>query len=122
MRQMYRTRKKNLIPRRPRGARLDGRTAPRPKLRRHGGFPGCRGGFCAMIRVPPASGGPAVRGIPAETTMSAASEGFVHPEYLIETEELAARVGDPNLVVLDSTTHLIPDPKITYTVKPGSED
>jgi thiosulfate/3-mercaptopyruvate sulfurtransferase len=54
--------------------------------------------------------------------MNAASEGFVHPEYLIQTEELAARLGDPNLVVLDSTTHLIPDPKITYTVKPGSED
>jgi thiosulfate/3-mercaptopyruvate sulfurtransferase len=55
-------------------------------------------------------------------TMSAATEGFVHPEYLIETEALAARLGDPDLVVLDSTTHLIPDPKITYTVKPGRED
>jgi len=54
--------------------------------------------------------------------MSAANEGFTHPEYLIETEELAARLGDPELVVLDSTTHLIPDPKITYTVKSGSED
>jgi thiosulfate/3-mercaptopyruvate sulfurtransferase len=54
--------------------------------------------------------------------MSAANEGFVHPEYLIETEELAARLGDPGLVVLDSTTHLIPDPKITYTVKSGRED
>ena len=54
--------------------------------------------------------------------MSAASEGFAHPEYLIETEELAAQLGDPKLVILDSTTHLIPDPKITYTVKPGRED
>jgi len=54
--------------------------------------------------------------------MSAAHDGFVHPEYLIETDELAARLGDPDLVVLDSTTHLIPDPKITYTVKPGRED
>ena len=54
--------------------------------------------------------------------MSAAPEGFVHPEYLIETEELAAQLADPNLVILDSTTHLIPDPKITYTVKPGRED
>lgn len=54
--------------------------------------------------------------------MNAATEGFVHPEYLIETEALAARLGDPDLVVLDSTTHLIPDPKITYTVKPGRED
>ena len=54
--------------------------------------------------------------------MSAASEGFVHPEYLIETDALAARLGDPDLVILDSTTHLIPDPKITYTVKAGRED
>jgi thiosulfate/3-mercaptopyruvate sulfurtransferase len=51
-----------------------------------------------------------------------AKDGFVHPEYLIETEQLAARLGDPNLVILDSTTHLIPDPKTTYTVKPGRED
>src|SRR6476660_5933583 len=55
-------------------------------------------------------------------TMSAASGGFVHPEYLIETDALEARLGDPDLVILDSTTHLIPDPKITYTVKPGGED
>ena len=54
--------------------------------------------------------------------MNAATEGFAHPEYLIGTEELAARLGDPKLVILDSTTHLIPDPKITYTVKPGRED
>jgi thiosulfate/3-mercaptopyruvate sulfurtransferase len=48
--------------------------------------------------------------------------GYVHPEYLVETEWLAAYLGDPKLVVLDCTTHLIPDPKITYTVKPGRED
>jgi thiosulfate/3-mercaptopyruvate sulfurtransferase len=48
--------------------------------------------------------------------------GYTHPEYLVETEWLAAHLGDPNLVVLDCTTHLIPDPKITYTVKPGRED
>jgi thiosulfate/3-mercaptopyruvate sulfurtransferase len=54
--------------------------------------------------------------------MNAATEGFTHPEYLIETSELANRLGDPKLVILDSTTHLIPDPKITYTVKPGRED
>jgi thiosulfate/3-mercaptopyruvate sulfurtransferase len=54
--------------------------------------------------------------------MSTVDDGFVHPECLIETGELAARLGDRDLVVLDSTTHLIPDPKITYTVKPGRED
>jgi thiosulfate/3-mercaptopyruvate sulfurtransferase len=46
--------------------------------------------------------------------------GFVHPEYLVETEWLAQHLGD--VVVLDCTTHLIPDPKITYVVKPGRED
>ncbi len=54
--------------------------------------------------------------------MSAASEGFAHPEFLVETEGLAARLGDPGLVVLDCTIHLIPDTKITYTVKSGLED
>src|SRR5580658_2433685 len=49
-------------------------------------------------------------------------EGYVHPEYLVETDWLAAHLGEPKLVVLDCTTHLIPDPKITYTVKPGRED
>lgn len=48
--------------------------------------------------------------------------GFVHPEYLVTTEWLAAHLNDPNVVVLDCTTHLIPDPKITYQVKPGCED
>jgi thiosulfate/3-mercaptopyruvate sulfurtransferase len=46
--------------------------------------------------------------------------GFVHPEYLVETEWLAQHLDD--VVVLDCTTHLIPDPKITYVVKPGRED
>jgi thiosulfate/3-mercaptopyruvate sulfurtransferase len=49
-------------------------------------------------------------------------DGYAHPEYLVETDWLATRLGDPKLVVLDCTTHLIPDPKITYTVKPGRED
>ncbi len=45
---------------------------------------------------------------------------FIHPEYLVETEWLANHLND--VVVLDCTTHLIPDPKITYVVKPGRED
>jgi thiosulfate/3-mercaptopyruvate sulfurtransferase len=48
--------------------------------------------------------------------------GFVHPEYLVDTEWLARHLNDPNVLVLDCTTHLIPDPKITYEVKPGRED
>lgn len=47
---------------------------------------------------------------------------FAHPEYLVETDWLAAHLGDKNLVVLDGTVHLIPDPKITYVVKSGRED
>src|SRR5947199_3563916 len=56
-----------------------------------------------------------------EASMSEA-QGFAHPEFLAETDWLAAHLGDPNLIVLDGTTHLIPDPKITYTVKSGRED
>ena len=48
--------------------------------------------------------------------------GFIHPEYLVETDWLAQHLDDPNVLVLDCTTHLIPDPKITYQVKPGRED
>src|ERR1700761_631117 len=46
--------------------------------------------------------------------------GFVHPEFLVETDWLARHLAD--VVVLDCTAHLIPDPKITYVVKPGRED
>ena len=46
--------------------------------------------------------------------------GFVHPEYLVETDWLAENLDA--VVLLDCTTHLIPDPKITYVVKPGRED
>jgi len=48
--------------------------------------------------------------------------GFVHPEFLVQTDWLEQHLNDPDVVVLDCTTHLIPDPKITYTVKPGRED
>jgi thiosulfate/3-mercaptopyruvate sulfurtransferase len=56
-----------------------------------------------------------------EASMSEA-QGFAHPEFLVETDRLAAQLGDPKLIVLDCTMHLIPDPKITYTVKSGRED
>lgn len=49
-------------------------------------------------------------------------EGFAHPEFLVETAWLADNLDSPDVVVLDCTTHLIPDPKITYTVKSGRED
>jgi thiosulfate/3-mercaptopyruvate sulfurtransferase len=46
--------------------------------------------------------------------------GFVHPEFLVETDWLAQHLTD--VIVLDCTVHLIPDPKITYVVKPARED
>jgi thiosulfate/3-mercaptopyruvate sulfurtransferase len=48
--------------------------------------------------------------------------GFAHPEYLVATDWLAQNLNNPEVVVLDCTTHLIPDPKTTYEVKPGRED
>ena len=48
--------------------------------------------------------------------------GFAHPEYLVATEWLAQHLNDPNVLVLDCTTHLIPDAKTTYQVKPARED
>lgn len=48
--------------------------------------------------------------------------GFAHPEFLIDTAALEHSLGDPALRVLDCTTHLIPDPKITYQVVPGRAD
>src|SRR2546421_1357191 len=50
------------------------------------------------------------------------AQGFAHPEFLAETDWLAAHLDDPSLIALDGTVHLIPDPKITYTVKSGRED
>jgi thiosulfate/3-mercaptopyruvate sulfurtransferase len=48
--------------------------------------------------------------------------GFVHPEYLVETGWLADHLSDPSVVVLDCTTHLIPNPATTYDVVPGRAD
>jgi thiosulfate/3-mercaptopyruvate sulfurtransferase len=49
--------------------------------------------------------------------------GFAHPEYLVDTAWLAARLDDPQVRVLDCTTHLPPLPDFSlYTVVPGRED
>jgi thiosulfate/3-mercaptopyruvate sulfurtransferase len=47
---------------------------------------------------------------------------FVHPEHLVTTGWLAEHLHDPDLLVFDCTTHLLPDPKITYQVVPAHED
>jgi thiosulfate/3-mercaptopyruvate sulfurtransferase len=49
----------------------------------------------------------------------AAKEGFVHPEFLIETDALERALGDPALRIFDCTTNLIPDPKTTYQAVPA---
>ena len=54
--------------------------------------------------------------------MSSAGEGFAHPEFLVEGDWLAAHLDDPELRIFDCTIHLIPNPDIGYTVKPGRED
>jgi thiosulfate/3-mercaptopyruvate sulfurtransferase len=46
--------------------------------------------------------------------------GFAHPEFLVETDWLEQNLA--NVIVLDCTTHLIPNPAITYDVVPGRED
>ena len=51
-----------------------------------------------------------------------ATTGFAHPEFLIETDALERRLSDPGLRMFDCTIHLIPNPDIGYTVKPGRED
>jgi thiosulfate/3-mercaptopyruvate sulfurtransferase len=48
--------------------------------------------------------------------------GFAHPEFLVDTAWLAGHLHDPDVLVFDCTTHLVPDPKITYQVVPGRED
>jgi len=50
------------------------------------------------------------------------AQGFAHPEFLVQTDALDGQLGVQSLRVLDCTTHLIPDPRITYQVVPGRED
>jgi thiosulfate/3-mercaptopyruvate sulfurtransferase len=51
------------------------------------------------------------------------TQGFVRPEFLVETGWLAAHLQDPRVRVLDCTTHLPPLPDNSYyTVRPGRDD
>src|SRR6266853_4348302 len=50
------------------------------------------------------------------------TEGFAHPEFLVETNALEQQLGAADLRIFDCTTHLIPDPKMTYQVVPGRAD
>jgi thiosulfate/3-mercaptopyruvate sulfurtransferase len=51
------------------------------------------------------------------------TQGFVHPEYLVDTAWLASHLNDPDVRVLDCTTHLPPLPDLSlYDVVPGRAD
>ena len=48
--------------------------------------------------------------------------GFLHPEYLVSADWLAAHLDDPAIVILDCTTHLVPNPTTTYDIVPARAD
>ena len=51
------------------------------------------------------------------------TQEFVHPEYLVGTQWLAARLDDPGVRIIDCTTHLPPLPDLSlYTVVSGRAD
>jgi hypothetical protein len=44
---------------------------------------------------------------------------IVNPQYLVETEWLAAHLADPELRVFDCTTYLDPDPVKIFVARSG---
>lgn len=50
------------------------------------------------------------------------SNRFKHPEFMVETAWLADHLTDPDVVVLDGTTHLMPPPPTPYNVVSGRAD
>jgi len=50
------------------------------------------------------------------------TQDLAHPEFLVETDWLAERLGAPGVVVLDGTTHLMPPPPMPYNVVSGRAD
>lgn len=54
--------------------------------------------------------------------MPATADSFVHPEFLVSTAWLADHIDDPDVVVLDGTVHLRPNPPGPYTVVSGRAD
>ena len=53
-------------------------------------------------------------------TMAASSEGFVDPEYLIDSDWLACHLDDPGLRVLDCTVHIVFEPALE--IRSGKPD
>ena len=48
--------------------------------------------------------------------------GFVHPEFLVETDWLEQNLSNPDVVVLDCTVHLRIQPSGPYKIEPGLGD
>ncbi len=48
--------------------------------------------------------------------------GFVHPEFLVETDWLEQNLTNPDVVVLDCTVHLMVKPNAPYDVVPARAD
>ena len=48
--------------------------------------------------------------------------GFVHPEFLVETDWLEQNLSNPDAVVLDCTVHLRVQPNGPYKIEPGRGD
>src|SRR5205823_3794972 len=62
------------------------------------------------------------RCIEARAEMSATSEDFVHPEYLVETEWLAEHLGQSDLRILDCTVHIAFNPVTMFEISSGGAD
>ena len=54
--------------------------------------------------------------------MSGQASGYAHPQFLIDTDRLQARLDDPIVRIYDCTTHLVPHPTLPYTVESGRAD
>jgi GAF domain-containing protein/3-mercaptopyruvate sulfurtransferase SseA len=54
--------------------------------------------------------------------MAATSEDFVHPEFLVDTEWLAAHLGRSDLRILDCTVHIAFNPVTMFEISSGGED
>ena len=48
--------------------------------------------------------------------------GFVHPEFLVETDWLEQNLANPKVVVLDCTVHLRTQPNGPYRIEPARAD
>lgn len=45
-------------------------------------------------------------------------QAATHPEYLVSTQWLAARLNDPDILVFDCTTRIVPDERTIYRTEP----